>query len=61
LSIAERYGGLSGYLKAAERAIEAQVAAGFLLPQDRAEAREWMRISWDRVEGLQRHWPPPAD
>ena len=61
LSIAERYGGLSGYMKEVDRAIERQIAAGFLLPQERGEAREWMRITWDRVDALQRHWPPPAD
>lgn len=58
-SIAERYGGLSGYMAEVDRAIDAQVAAGFLLPQERGEARMWMRIVWDRVETLQRHWPPP--
>jgi hypothetical protein len=48
-------------MKEADRAIEMQIAAGFLLPQERGEAREWMRITWDRVEALQRHWPPPVD
>jgi hypothetical protein len=58
-SINERYGGLHGYMAAVERAIAQQVDAGFLLPQERDHARTWMRLVWDRTEGLQRHWPPP--
>jgi len=56
-SIAERYVGVAGYMAMVERAIEAQVAAGFLLPQDRGHARSTMRIYWDRVDRLRAHWP----
>jgi hypothetical protein len=58
LSVNARYGGLHGYMAAAERAIEEQVRAGFLLPQERDQARTWMRLVWDRAEELRRHWPP---
>jgi hypothetical protein len=57
-SVNERYGGLHGYMEKAEQAIEAQVGAGFLLPQEREQARLWMRLAWDREDGLRRHWPP---
>ena len=56
-SIAERYVGLDGYMAMVEHAIEAQVAAGFLLPQDREQARTTMRTCWDRVARLRVHWP----
>ena len=51
-SIGERYGGIDGYIAAAELAIAAQVSAGFLLPQERDRARFVMRNNWDRVSGL---------
>jgi hypothetical protein len=57
-SINERYGGLYGYMGRVERALEEQMRAGFLLPQERDHARSWMRLVWDRAEGLRRHWPP---
>jgi hypothetical protein len=60
-SVAERYGGVNGYMAAAERAIDAQIAAGFLLPQERDHARTAMRLNWDRVAGLRIHWPRPGD
>lgn len=60
-SIGERYGGIDGYMAAAESAIAAQVSAGFLLPQERDRARFVMRNNWDRVSGLRIHWPRPAD
>jgi hypothetical protein len=60
-SVAERYIGLNGYMAAADRAIDKQIAAGFLLPQERDHARTAMRINWDRVAGLSIHWPRPRD
>jgi hypothetical protein len=60
-SVAERYVGLDGYMAAVDRAIEAQVEAGFLLAQEREKARTAMRINWDRVAGLRIHWPRPKD
>ncbi|HEY0324598.1 MAG TPA: alpha/beta hydrolase domain-containing protein [Allosphingosinicella sp.] len=59
-SVAERYVGVDGYMAAVDRAIDAQIAAGFLLPQERERARTAMRINWDRVAGLRIHWPRPA-
>jgi len=60
-SVAERYVGLNGYMAAADRAIDGQIAVGFLLPQEREQARTAMRMNWDRVGGLRIHWPRPAD
>jgi hypothetical protein len=60
-SVAERYVGLDGYMAAVDQAIEAQIGAGFLLPQERERAQNAMRINWDRVAGLRIHWPRPAD
>jgi hypothetical protein len=60
-SVAERYIGLSGYMAAADRAIDEQIAAGFLLTQERDQARTAMRLTWDRVGGLRVHWPRPGD
>lgn len=60
-SVAERYVGLDGYMAAVGRAIEDQVVAGFLLPQDREWARNNMRNYWDRVAGLRVHWPSRSD
>ena len=59
-SVAERFVGVDGYMAAVDRAIDAQIAAGFLLPQERERARTAMRINWDRVAGLRIHWPRPA-
>jgi hypothetical protein len=56
-SIAERYAGVDGYMAAVDRAIDVQIAAGFLLPQERDRARTAMRVNWDRVAGLRIHWP----
>lgn len=56
-SIDERYGGLAGYMVAVDKEIEKQVSGGFLLPEERAHARTWMRLVWDRMETLDRHWP----
>lgn len=60
LSVGERYGGSDGYMTAVDRAIERQVSAGFLLPEERDRARSVMRNNWDRVSGLRLHWPRPA-
>jgi hypothetical protein len=60
-SVAERYIGLNGYMAAADRAIGEQIAAGFLLPQERDHARTAMRLNWDRVAGLRIHWPRAGD
>jgi hypothetical protein len=60
-SVAERYVGLAGYMAAVDGAIEVQVEAGFLLPQERERARTTMRLNWDRVAGLRLHWPRPAE
>jgi hypothetical protein len=59
-SVAERYVGVDGYMAAVDRAINSQIAAGFLLPQERERARTVMRINWDRTAGLRIHWPRPA-
>jgi hypothetical protein len=56
-SVAKRYGGLDGYMRAAARAADEQVAAGFLLPEERDHALTTMRINWDRVLNLRLHWP----
>jgi hypothetical protein len=62
LSLSERYGGLSGYMQAADRAAQLQISSGFLLPEERQRALTSMRISWDRVLALRAHWPrPPAE
>ncbi|WP_405051806.1 alpha/beta hydrolase domain-containing protein [Sphingomonas sp.] len=60
-SVSERYGGLGGYMRAAERAAEAQIAAGFLLPEERERALTSMRLNWDRAVGLRGHWPRPKN
>ncbi len=60
-SVAERYVGVDGYMAAVGRAIEDQVAAGFLVPQDREWARIQMRTYWDRVVGLRVHWPSRSE
>ena len=58
-SVSERYGGLGGYMRAAKRAAQDQIDAGFLLPEERERALTMMRITWDRVAGLRAHWPRP--
>ena len=56
-SVAVRYGGLDGYMKTAAKAADEQIAAGFLLPEERNHALAAMRINWDRVLSLRLHWP----
>ncbi|MCH8614521.1 hypothetical protein LZ016_00150 [Sphingomonas sp. SM33] len=60
LSVNERYGGLGGYMIAVDLAIDSQVSAGFLLPEERDRARAAMFSNWDRVSGLRIHWPRPT-
>jgi hypothetical protein len=60
LSLSERYGGLSGYMQAADRAAQLQISSGFLLPEERQRALMSMIISWDRVVALRAHWPRPS-
>jgi hypothetical protein len=56
-SLVERYGGRAGYLRAADKEIERQVAAGFLLPDERAWTRISLLADWVRVESLTYLWP----
>jgi hypothetical protein len=56
-SVSERYAGLDGYMKAASKAADEQIAAGFLLSEERDHALTTMRINWDRVLASRLHWP----
>jgi len=60
-SVLERYGSREGYMRATEREIERQVAAGFLLPDERRWTRDAMLVNWTRGDALRLVWPRPGD
>ena len=57
-SIISRYGGQAGYMRAVGTEIERQVAAGFLLPDERQWTRDSLLANWARTESLAYLWPP---
>ena len=59
-SVMARYGGRAGYMRAVDGEIERQIAAGFLLPDERAWTCEQMLINWTRGESLSLVWSHPA-
>lgn len=57
LSLMERYGSQEGYMRAADKEIDRQIAAGFLLPDERQWSRDAMLINWTRANILTSLWP----
>lgn len=51
-SLMARYGGRGGYMEAANREIERQIKAGFLLPDERAWSHDMMLLNWGRADAL---------
>lgn len=60
-SLTARYGGRLGYMRAADKEIQRQIAAGFLLPDERAWTHDQMLINWTRFDSLSQVWPRPAN
>lgn len=58
-SLVARYGSADGYMRQADREIERQITAGFLLPDERAWARDQMLANWTRADALTFLWPRP--
>lgn len=57
-SIAARYGNQEAYMRAADKEIDRQIAAGFLLPDERRWSRDALLANWVRLELLSYLWPP---
>ena len=58
-SLATRYGSRGGYMRLVDKEIDRQIAAGFLLPEERQWSRDLMLINWARVDSLTFLWPRP--
>ena len=56
-SLIARYGSRAGYMRLADEEIGRQIAAGFLLPDERQWSRDLMLINWARVDSLTFAWP----
>jgi len=47
-------------MRAVDKEIDRQVAASFLLPDERAWSRDQMLANWTRVDVLTYLWPKPG-
>jgi len=56
-SIMARFSGQADYMRAADKEIGRQIAAGFLLADERQWARESLLANWVRVDSLSFLWP----
>ena len=57
-SITARYPGQAAYMRAADKEIERQISAGFLLNDERQWTRDTLLANWLRVDSLSYLWPP---